>query len=93
MAEENSEKKNSRDYGIIQKKNKKTGKLEWYARIVRVDGNGKRKQYTKKVESKSDTRRKLDGLTETFKDRQEKGIEGDKMMFRILLPTKAKLFG
>lgn len=78
------EKKNLRDNGIIQKKNKTTGKLEWYARIVRVDGNGKRMQYTKKAESKSHARRLYDELADTFEDRQEKGIEGDKMSFRQL---------
>jgi integrase len=84
MNKQTDEKKSGRDNGIIQKKNKTTGKLEWYARIVRVDGNGNRKQYTKKAESKSDARRKLDELAETFSERQEKGIEGDKMAFRQL---------
>lgn len=79
-----TEKKSARDNGIIQKKNKTTDKLEWYARIVRVDGNGKRKQFTKKAESKSHARRLYDELSETFADRKEKGIEGDKMQFRQL---------
>lgn len=84
MTKATDEKKSARDNGIIQKKNKTTGKLEWYARIVRVDGNGKRKQFTKKAESKSHARRLYDELAETFADRKEKGIEGDKMQFRQL---------
>ena len=78
------EKKSIRDFGIIQKKNKTTGKLEWYARIVRLDGNGKRKEYTAKAESKSEARRLRDELSHNFEKRGEKSIEGNKLTFREL---------
>lgn len=96
MIKQKDEKKSSRDYGIIQKKDK-NGKLVWYARIVRIEGNGKKKQYTQKAESKSHARRLRDELTEKFSERGGKAIEGDKMTFgelaedykdRKLIPAK-----
>lgn len=78
------EKKSIRDLGIIQKKNKTTGKLEWYARIVRLDGNGKRKEYTAKAESKSEARKLRDELAKNFDKRGEQSIEGNKLNFREL---------
>ena len=78
------QKKSVRDLGIIQKKNKTTGKQEWYARIVRVDGNGKKKEYTAKAESKSEARKLRDELAENFDKRGEQSIEGNKLIFREL---------
>lgn len=82
MAKQKDE-KSSRDYGIIQKK-EKDGSLSWYARIVRIEGNGKKKQYTRKATSKSHARRLRDELSDSFGERGEKAIEGDKMAFRHL---------
>jgi integrase len=76
-------KKSSKDYGIIQKK-EKDGKVSWYARIVRIEGNGKKKQYTRKADSKSHARRLRDELADSFEDGGETAIEGDKMTFREL---------
>lgn len=81
MKEEKIEKKNLRDNGIIQKKDK-NGKVFWYARIVRIEGNGKKKQYTQKAESKSHARRLRNELSNKFGERGEKAIKGDKMLFR-----------
>ena len=81
MIKPKDEKKSSRDNGIIQKKDK-NGKLIWYARIVRTEGNGKKKQYTQKAESKSHARRLRDELNEKFTERGEKAMEGDKLTFR-----------
>lgn len=77
-------KKSFNDRGIIQKKDKRTGRLEWYARIVRKDGSGKNKQYVEKAESKAHARRLRNELAEKFKDRGEDAIAGDKLTFREL---------
>jgi integrase len=79
----NTIEKSSRDWGIIQKK-EKDGSLCWYARITRYDGNGKKKQYTAKAENKSHARRLRDELEEKYNKRGKKAIEGDKMTFRAL---------
>jgi integrase len=73
--------KSSRDFGIIQKK-EKDGKLYWYARIVRYDGLGKKKQYLSKADNKSHARRLRNELEAKYDTRGEKAIEGDKMIFR-----------
>jgi integrase len=83
MENKNESKKSVRDYGIIQKKDK-NGNVFWYARIVRIEGNGKKKQYTQKAESKTHARRLRDELSAKFNHRGEKAIEGDKMLFREL---------
>ena len=70
------------DKGVIQKKNKTTGKLEWYARIVRLGGNGKRKEFTAKAESKSHAKRLRDELSEKYGYRGENAIEGNRLNFR-----------
>ncbi len=87
-------KKSSRDWGIIQKKNKTTGKLEWYARIIRNDGSGKRKEYAAKAESKSHARRLKEELSQNYKQRGELSIEGNKLIFRELaaIYCEKKLF-
>ncbi|MCA1623847.1 MAG: site-specific integrase [Acidobacteria bacterium] len=73
--------KNTRDWGIIQKKDS-SGKAVWYARITRIGGNGKKKQYTAKAESKSHARRLRDELAANYKDNGESSIDGSKMTFR-----------
>ncbi len=75
--------KNTKDWGIIQKKDKDGNEI-WYARITRVDGNGKKKQYTAKAESKSHARRLRDELADKYEDNGEKAIDGAKMTFREL---------
>jgi integrase len=74
--------KSSRDWGIIQKKEK--GVLVWYARITRFDGNGKKKQYTAKADNKTHARRLRDELDAKYNRRGEKAVDGDKMTFRKL---------
>jgi integrase len=74
--------KSINDKGIIQKKNRITGKLEWYARIVRMEGDGKKKEYTAKAESKSHARRLRDELSEKYSLRGENAITGNKLIFR-----------
>lgn len=73
--------KNTRDWGIIQKKDR-DGNAIWYARITRIEGNGKKKQYTARAESKSHARQLRDELTENYRDNGEKAIEGAKIIFR-----------
>jgi len=75
--------KNTRDWGIIQKKDK-DGNEVWYARITRIEGNGKKKQYTAKAESKSHARRLRDELADRHNDNGERAIDGAKMTFREL---------
>ena len=75
--------KNTRDWGIIQKKDKEKNVI-WYARITRIEGNGKKKQYTAKAESKSHARRLRDELVESYKDNGERAIDGAKLTFREL---------
>lgn len=82
MANDTNEKA-SRDWGIIQKK-EKDGKLYWYARIIRVDGNGKKKQYLRKADNKTHARTLRDELEDKYNKRGEKAIVGDKMTFRQL---------
>ncbi len=75
--------KNTRDWGIIQKKDKDGNEI-WYARITRIEGNGKKKQYTAKADSKSHARRLRDELADNFKENGERSIDGSKMTFREL---------
>lgn len=81
MAKEN---KGSNDWGIIQKKNKRTGKKEWFARIVRLDGNGKPKQFARKADNKAEARRLRDSLASEYDQQGEQAIEGNKLLFREL---------
>lgn len=81
--------KGSRDWGIIQKK-EKDGDLVWYARIIRYDGNGKKKQYVAKADNKSHARRLRDELQDKYSKRGEKAIEGDKLTFRKLADSYKK---
>src|ERR1041384_1878836 len=83
----------SRDWGIIKRK-EKDGNEFWYARIIRFDGNGKKRQYTAKADNKTHARRLRDELEKKFNERGEMAIEGDRMRFRDLadIYTKRKLF-
>lgn len=85
--------KASRDWGIIQRR-EKDGNFTWYARIIRFDGNGKKKQYTAKADNKSHARRLRDELERKFDERGEMAIKGDKLRFRDLaeLYAERKLF-
>ena len=82
MASETKEKA-SKDWGIIKKKDN-DGNDAFYARIIRYDGNGKKKQYTAKADNKSHARRLRKELEDKYDKRGEKAIEGDKMRFREL---------
>jgi integrase len=75
--------KASRDWGIIKKKGK-DGKEHWYARIIRYEGDGKKKQYVAKADNKSHARRLRDELEEKYSQRGARAIEGDKVTFRKL---------
>lgn len=81
--------KSSRDWGIIQKK-EKDGNTYFYARIIRIDGNGKKKQYVAKADNKSHARRLRDELQDKYSKRGEKAIEGDKVTFRKLAEAYKK---
>lgn len=81
--------KSSRDWGVIQKK-EKDGKLYWYARIIRYDGTGKKKQYLAKADNKTHARRLRDELEEKYSKGGEKAIEGDKLIFRKLAEAYKK---
>lgn len=76
--------KSPKDWGILKKRNSSTGDFEWYARIVRVDGSGKKRQYTRKAENLTEARRLRDELSKQFEERGEKAIEGNKLTFREL---------
>lgn len=75
-------KKSTADRGLIQKRNKATGKLEWYARIVRLNGEGIKKEHTAKAENKAEARKLRDELAEKFRHRGVDAIKGDKLLFR-----------
>ena len=72
--------KSRRDWGIIQKK-RKDGDTEWYARIVRRDSTGRKRQYLAKADNKSHARRLRDELDAKYSRTGAKGIEGDKLTF------------
>jgi integrase len=79
--------------GIFQKKDR-NGNMVWYARITRTDGTGKDVQFVKRADSKSHAIRLRKELIETYSERREKGIAGDKMNFRLLaeIYREKKLF-
>lgn len=73
--------KSGRDYGIIQKKDR-FGKLIWYARVVRTEPDGTKKQYTQRADSKSHARRLRDELAGKHKTGGQRAVEGDRITFR-----------
>ncbi len=77
----NEQLKSSRDYGIIQKKDK-NGAVAWYARIVRTEPDGKKRQHTQKADSKSHARRLRDELSDKYKSGGQTAMDGSKLTFR-----------
>ncbi len=75
--------KSARDWGIVQKK-RHDGGYDWYARIARIDSNGKVKQFSAKAENKSHAKRLRDELIARFDDHGERAIDGARMTFREL---------
>lgn len=75
--------KPSKDWGIIQKR-EKDGSLSWYARIIRADAGGRKRQYTAKAKNKTEARRLRDKLQREFDERGERGLDGGKIRFRDL---------
>lgn len=73
----------SRDWGLIRKK-LKNGSDVWYARIIRTDATGKKRQFTAKADNKTHARFLRDQLERTYDDRGERAIEGNKLRFRDL---------
>jgi len=71
------------EQGVISKKNR-DGKVVWYARIVRVDGAGRKRQYTVKADNRTHARRLRDELRQKYADRGESSVEGSKMRFSEL---------
>lgn len=72
-----------KERGVISKKNR-DGSVAWYARIVRMDGSGAKRQFTIKADNRTHARRLRDELREKFDDRGERAIEGNKMRFSEL---------
>lgn len=75
--------KSSRDIGIIQKKDK-NGVTSWYARIVRTEPSGNKRQHTQKAENKSHARQLRDELSNKYKTGGKTAIDGAKLTFREL---------
>jgi integrase len=80
---QNNSEKNPRDWGIIQK-NGRDKKPIWYARIIRIDEKGKKKQYTQKADNKSHARQLRDKLAEKYSNFGEQILNGERMSFREL---------
>lgn len=75
--------KDPRDRGIFQRKDV-DGNVSWWARIVRVDGNGTPHQYTRRANDKSHARRLKKELEEEHASNGERGLDGARMTFREL---------
>lgn len=71
------------DWGIVRKP-RKDGGYDWYARIVRIDTNGTKRQFTRKADNKSHAKRLRDKLANTFEESGERALEGSRMTFREL---------
>jgi integrase len=72
-----------RDKGIFQRKDAE-GNITWWARIVRVDGNGTPHQYTRRADDKSHARRLKRELEDEHNSNGERGLDGARMVFREL---------
>jgi integrase len=85
--------KDPRDKGIFQRKDAE-GNVTWWARIVRVDGNGKPHQFTRRANDKSHARRLKRELEDEHDDNGEQGLDGARMVFRELAGhyKKSRLF-
>jgi len=83
-AEEKGNKpKDSKDKGIFQRKDA-SGNVTWWARIVRVDGNGVPRQYTRRANDKNHARRLKRELEDEHDLNGERGLDGARMVFREL---------
>jgi integrase len=80
---QNKSEKNPRDWGIIQKKDR-DDKPIWYARIIRIDEKGNKKQYTQKADNKSHARQLRDKLSQKYSNFGEQILNGERMTFREL---------
>lgn len=86
---QNNSEKNPRDWGIIQKKGR-DDKPIFYARIIRIDEKGKKKQYTQKADNKSHARQLRDKLSEKYSNFGEQILNGERMTFRELAENYKK---
>lgn len=75
--------KDPRDKGIFQRKDAE-GNITWWARIVRVDGNGIPRQYTRRANDKSHAKRLKKELENEHDSNGERGLDGARMVFREL---------
>lgn len=75
--------KDSKDKGIFQRKDAE-GNGTWWARIVRVDGNGVPRQYTRRANDKSHARKLKRELEDEHGNNGERGLDGVRMVFREL---------
>ncbi len=78
-----AETKRSRDWGLIRKKDR-NGVHHWYARIVRIDGQGKKRQFVARADNKSHARRLRDEMEMKFARSGSREIDGDRLTFREL---------
>lgn len=75
--------KDPKDKGIFQRKDA-DGNVTWWARIVRVDGNGMPHQYTRRANDKSHARKLKRELEDEHNSNGERGLDGARMVFREL---------
>lgn len=80
---ETTETKQTRDRGIIRKKDR-NGVQHWYARIVRTDGLGKKRQFIVRADNKTHARRLRDEMELKFARSGPREIDGDRLTFREL---------
>ncbi|CAN5225012.1 hypothetical protein BH10ACI1_BH10ACI1_31700 [soil metagenome] len=86
---QNNSEKNPRDWGLIQK-NGRDGKPVWYARIIRIDEKGKKKQYTQRGDNKSHARQLREKLAEKYTNFGEQVLNGERMTFKELAENYKK---
>jgi integrase len=86
---QNNSEKNPRDWGLIQKKGR-DGKPIWYARIIRIDEKGNKKQYTQKGDNKTHARQLRDKLAEKYTNFGEQILNGERMTFKELAENYKK---
>lgn len=79
----NTKPKDPKDKGIFHRIDA-DGNITWWARIVRVDGNGTPRQYTRRANDKSHARRLKRELEAEHDTNGERGLDGARMLFREL---------
>ena len=84
-----SETKRSRDWGIIRKKDR-SGSYQWYARIVRADASGRKRQFVAKADNKTHARQLRDEMELKFARSGPREIDGDRITFRQLAESYRK---